>query len=305
MRNKSSDRRGEGRTGKSFKKDSSRPDGKGKFKQKSDGKFGKKNEGFAKKNFKPAPFRKRSSAQPEEKEEKEEIRLNKYIANSGVCSRREADIFIQNGVVEVNGKIITEFGYQVKPGDEVFFDGRYIRPEKNVYVLLNKPKGYISTTKDEKARKTVMDLVTNASPYRLYPVGRLDRQTTGVLLLTNDGNLTKKLTHPSHEVKKIYHVTLDKKVSQDDFNRLLEGLRFEEGLAKVDKISYIEKSPKNEVGVEIHIGWNRIVRRMFERLGYEVEKLDRVMFAGLTKKSLKRGYWRILTDLEVSTLKML
>lgn len=266
-------------------------------------KSGDKKDNYTKKQFKfVSNFRKRA---PQKKEEKEGIRLNKYIANSGVCSRREADIFIQNGVVKVNGNIITEFGYQVMPQDEVFFDGRYIRPEKNVYVLLNKPKGYISTTKDEKARKTVMDLVANASPYRLYPVGRLDRQTTGVLLLTNDGNITKKLTHPSHGVKKIYHVTLDRKVSLEDFEKLIEGLRFEEGLAKVDKISYIEGRPKNEIGVEIHIGWNRIIRRMFGKLGYEVEKLDRVMFAGLTKKNLKRGYWRILTELEVNTLKML
>ncbi|MDR2122854.1 MAG: rRNA pseudouridine synthase [Flavobacteriaceae bacterium] len=293
--NKSSNRRDTGRKEKGLKKDSFKSGNKKYSTQRSEKKFEGK-----KRNI--SSFRKRI---PKETEKKEEIRLNKYIANSGACSRREADVFIQNGVVKVNGKVITEFGYQVKPGDEVFFDGRYIRPEKNVYVLLNKPKGYISTTKDEKARKTVMDLVANASPYRLYPVGRLDRQTTGVLLLTNDGDLTKKLTHPSYEVKKIYHVTLNKKVSQDDLNQLLEGLRFEEGLAKADKVSYIEGSPKNEVGVEIHIGWNRIIRRMFERLGYEVEKLDRVMFAGLTKKTLKRGYWRILTELEVNTLKML
>ncbi len=298
----SSNRRGAGRNEKSYKKDSFRSGNKKEFKP-GKSKFEDKKEKSFKKDFKPSnTYKKRTS---EKAEKKEGTRLNKYIANSGVCSRREADLFIQNGVVEVNGKIVTEFGYQVMPGDEVFFDGRYIRPEKNVYVLLNKPKGYISTTKDEKARKTVMDLVANASPYRLYPVGRLDRQTTGVLLLTNDGDLTKKLTHPSHEVKKIYHVTLDRKVSLEDFDKLLEGLRFEEGLAKVDKVSYIEGAPKNEVGVEIHIGWNRIVRRMFERLGYEVEKLDRVMFAGLTKKTLKRGYWRILTDLEINNLKML
>mgnify|MGYP005983098571 CR=1 FL=1 len=302
MKKNNSNRRGERREERPFKKDSFRSDKK-KDSKPEKSKFGDRKEGDRKKSFKPSPvFRKRP---PKKIEEKEGTRLNKYIANSGVCSRREADLFIQNGVVQVNGKIITEFGYQVMPGDEVFFDGRYIRPEKNFYVLLNKPKGYISTTKDEKARKTVMDLVANASPHRLYPVGRLDRQTTGVLLLTNDGDLTKKLTHPSHEVKKIYHVTLDKKVSLEDFEKLIEGLRFEEGIAKVDKISYIEGAPKNEVGVEIHMGWNRIIRRMFERLGYNVEKLDRVMFAGLTKKTLKRGYWRILTDLEVNTLKML
>ncbi|TWP31003.1 rRNA pseudouridine synthase [Apibacter muscae] len=296
--NKSPNRRGAGRNEKSFKKSFQNESNK----KPSPSKFNKDLKDKKKFNTSPSFLRKKNT-KPIEK--KEGIRLNKYIANSGICSRREADLFIQNGVVKVNGKIITEFGYQVMPGDEVFFDGRYIRPEKNVYVLLNKPKSYISTTKDEKARKTVMDLVANASPYRLYPVGRLDRQTTGVLLLTNDGDLTKKLTHPSHEVKKIYHVTLNKKVSVSDFDQLLEGIRFEEGIAKVDKVSYIEGSPKNEVGVEIHIGWNRIVRRMFEKLGYEVEKLDRVMFAGLTKKNLKRGYWRILTELEVNNLKML
>ncbi|MGM5630253.1 pseudouridine synthase [Apibacter raozihei] len=301
MKNNSNNRRGSGRNEKSYKRDSSYS--KDTRKENKVSKFDNKREDKPKRDFKSPPtFRKN---QTKKTPEKEGTRLNKYIANSGVCSRREADLFIQNGVVQVNGKTITEFGYQVMPGDDVFFDGRYIRPEKNVYVLLNKPKGYISTTKDEKARKTVLDLVANASPYRLYPVGRLDRQTTGVLLLTNDGELTKKLTHPSHEMKKIYHVTLDRKVSVEDFNKLLEGLRFEEGVAKVDKVSFIEGAPKNEVGVEIHIGWNRIIRRMFERLGYNVEKLDRVMFAGLTKKSLKRGYWRILTDLEINNLKML
>ncbi|MDR3271921.1 MAG: rRNA pseudouridine synthase [Flavobacteriaceae bacterium] len=293
--NKSSRRETNKKYEKKEKKEFKKPDYK-----KDTKKFeGKKD--FHKKTF-VSSFKKKP---PKKSEEKEGIRLNKYIANSGICSRREADVFIQNGVVKINGKVVDELGYKVMPGDEVFFDGKYIRPEKNVYVLLNKPKGYISTTKDEKARKTVMDLVENASPYRLYPVGRLDRQTTGVLLLTNDGDLTKKLTHPSYGVKKIYHATLDKKVSASDFEQLIEGLRFDEGIARVDKISYIEGSPKNEVGIEIHIGWNRIVRRMFERLGYEVERLDRVMFAGLTKKTLKRGYWRILTELEVNTLKML
>ncbi|NAW50418.1 pseudouridine synthase [Elizabethkingia argentiflava] len=239
------------------------------------------------------------------KPEKETIRLNKYIANSGICSRREADDLISQGLVEVNGKVVTEMGYQVQKTDRVVFDGQGITPEKPVYVLLNKPKGYISTTKDEKARKTVMDLVANASPYRLFPVGRLDRQTTGVILLTNDGHLTKKLTHPSFEMKKIYHVVLDKKLSVEHLQLIRDGIRLEEGLALVDHISFIEGKPKNEVGIEIHIGWNRVVRRIFQRLGYEVESLDRVMFAGLTKKNVKRGHWRILTDLEVNNLKML
>ncbi|PXW17928.1 pseudouridine synthase [Chryseobacterium sp. CBTAP 102] len=236
---------------------------------------------------------------------KDSIRLNKYIANSGICSRREADDLITQGLVEVNGKVVTEMGYQVQKTDRVVFDGQSITPEKPVYVLLNKPKGYISTTKDDKARKTVMDLVANASPYRLFPVGRLDRSTTGVILLTNDGHMTKKLTHPSFDAKKIYHVTLDKKLTGEDLRLIAEGIRLDEGVAVVDQISYIEGKPKNEVGIEIHIGWNRVIRRIFQRLGYEVESLDRVMFAGLTKKNIKRGHWRILTELEVNNLKML
>ena len=237
--------------------------------------------------------------------EKDTIRLNKYIANSGICSRREADELITQGLVEVNGKVVTEMGYQVQKTDRVVFDGQSITPEKPVYVLLNKPKGYISTTKDEKARKTVLDLVANASPYRLFPVGRLDRQTTGLILLTNDGHLTKKLTHPSFGVKKIYHVTLDRKLSVEDLRTIADGVRLEEGVAEVDSISYIEGKPKNEIGIEIHIGWNRVVRRIFKKMGYEVEALDRVIFAGLTKKNIKRGHWRILTEMEVNNLKML
>lgn len=236
---------------------------------------------------------------------KDTIRLNKYIANSGICSRREADDLIIQGLVEVNGKVVTEMGYQVEKTDKVVFDGQGITPEKPVYILLNKPKGYISTTKDDKARKTVMDLVANASPYRVFPVGRLDRSTTGVILLTNDGHMTKKLTHPSFDAKKIYHVTLDKKLTNEDMKLIVEGIRLEEGIAVVDQISFIEGKPKNEIGMEIHIGWNRVIRRIFQRLGYEVEALDRVMFAGMTKKNIKRGHWRILTDLEVNTLKML
>ncbi|UWX61908.1 rRNA pseudouridine synthase [Chryseobacterium oranimense] len=236
---------------------------------------------------------------------KDTIRLNKYIANSGICSRREADELITQGLVEVNGQVVTEMGYQVQKTDKVVFDGQGITPEKPVYVLLNKPKGYISTTKDDKARKTVMDLVANASPYRLFPVGRLDRSTTGVILLTNDGHMTKKLTHPSFDAKKIYHVTLDKKLTHEDMKLIVEGIRLDEGVAVVDQISFIEGKPKNEIGIEIHIGWNRVIRRIFQRLGYEVEALDRVMFAGLTKKNIKRGHWRILTELEVNNLKML
>ena len=236
---------------------------------------------------------------------KDTIRLNKYIANSGICSRREADVLIKQGLVQVNGEVVMEMGYQVKKTDRVIFDGQNITPERPVYILLNKPKGYISTTRDEKARKTVMDLVANASPYRVFPVGRLDRSTTGVILLTNDGHLTKKLTHPSFDVKKINHITLDRKLAREDMDAIIQGVRLEEGVAQVDSISYIEGKPKNEIGIEIHIGWNRVIRRIFQRLGYEVEALDRVSFAGLTKKNVKRGHWRILTELEVNNLKML
>ncbi len=275
-------------------------DKENKFGKKPYKKYDDQNEDRAK-NF----VQKRRLEKIEKDIHKDTIRLNKYIANSGICSRREADDLIKQSLVTVNGKVVTEMGYQVQKTDKVVFDGQSITPEKPVYVLLNKPKGYISTTKDEKARKTVMDLVANASPYRVFPVGRLDRSTTGVILLTNDGHLTKKLTHPSFDIKKIYHVTLDKKLSGDDMQAILDGIRLEEGVAKVDSISWIEGKPKNEVGIEIHIGWNRVIRRIFQRLGYEVETLDRVMFAGLTKKNIKRGHWRILTELEVNNLKML
>lgn len=234
------------------------------------------------------------------------IRLNKYISNAGIASRREADELIKSGLAQVNGKVITEMGYKVQPGDVVKFDGKVISAEKNVYILLNKPKGFITTTKDEKDRKTVMDLVANATTARVFPVGRLDRQTTGLLLFTNDGYLTKKLTHPSHSVRKVYHVKLNKKLTQADLELIRKGVRLiPEGVAVVDNVSFIEGKPKDEVGIELHIGWNRVVRRIFEKLGYEVELLDRVAFGGLTKKNLKRGDWRKLTDKEVSFLKML
>ncbi|WP_282630029.1 pseudouridine synthase [Empedobacter sedimenti] len=234
------------------------------------------------------------------------IRLNKYVANAGIASRREADELIKTGIVTVNGQVITEMGYKVQPDDEVRFDGRKISSEKNVYFVLNKPKGFISTSNDEKGRKTVMDLMANATTARIFPVGRLDRQTTGVLLFTNDGYLTKKLTHPSHDVKKIYHVTLDKKLTANDLADIKKGVRLiPEGIAVVDEISFIEGRPKTEVGVELHIGWNRVVRRIFESKGYAVEALDRVSFAGLTKKTLQRGDYRKLTELEVNFLKML
>ncbi|MGB5376645.1 pseudouridine synthase [Muriicola sp.] len=232
------------------------------------------------------------------------IRLNKYVANSGVCSRREADTYIAAGNVTVNGKPVTEMGHKVSLTDEVRFDGRLLNPEKKEYILLNKPKNFITTTKDEKGRRTVMELISNATKSRLVPVGRLDRNTTGLLLFTNDGDLAKKLTHPRHGVRKIYHVELNKNLKTEDLHKIQEGVMLEDGLIKVDEISYLNNAPKKEVGVEIHSGKNRIVRRIFEQLGYEVVKLDRVIFANLTKKDLPRGHWRPLTDQEVINLGM-
>ena len=232
-----------------------------------------------------------------------EVRLNKYIADAGICSRRNADMYISAGNVTVNGEVMTTLGYRVKPTDEVRFDGKLLSSEKKEYILLNKPKGFITTTNDEKGRKTVMDLVANATNVRILPVGRLDRATTGLLLLTNDGELTKKLTHPTHGVRKIYHVILDRKLDYKDFMKVQDGLELKDGLIEVDEISYVNNKPKNEIGIKIHSGRNRIVRRIFEHLGYQVEKLDRVVFAGLTKKDLPRGHWRRLTQQEVINLR--
>ncbi len=233
----------------------------------------------------------------------EEIRLNKYIANSGICSRREADELITAGLIMVNGKSVTTLGTKVKPGDEVKYNGERIRNERKVYLLLNKPKDFVTTTRDPRERKTVMTLVKNACPERIYPVGRLDRQTTGVLLFTNDGELAKKLTHPGYNKKKIYHVFLNRAVKADDLRTLAGGIELEDGFIQPDAISYVESEDKKEIGLEIHSGRNRIVRRMFESLGYRVEKLDRVYFAGLTKKNLPRGKYRFLTEKEITRLK--
>ena len=232
-----------------------------------------------------------------------EIRLNKYIADAGICSRRNADMYISAGNVTVNGEVMTTLGYRVKPTDEVRFDGKLLSSEKKEYILLNKPKGFITTTNDEKGRKTVMDLVANATNARILPVGRLDRATTGLLLLTNDGELTKKLTHPTHGVRKIYHVILDRKLEYKDFIAIEQGLELEDGFIQVDEISYVDQKPKNEIGIKIHSGRNRIVRRIFEHLGYQVDKLDRVVCGGLTKKDLPRGHWRRLTQQEVINLR--
>ncbi len=247
---------------------------------------------------------KKKTAQKANKDE-EQIRLNKYIANSGVCSRRDADIYIASGNVTVNKKVVTEMGYKVKLTDIVHFDGKRITPEKKEYILLNKPKGFITTTNDEKGRRTVMDLVSNASKSRLFPVGRLDRNTTGLLLFTNDGGLSKKLTHPKHNIRKIYHVTLNKNLKYEDLTKIEAGLKLEDGKVIVDEISYIADAPKSEIGIKIHSGKNRIIRRIFEALNYEVIKLDRVIFAGLNKKKLPRGHWRHLSQQEVINLKML
>lgn len=232
----------------------------------------------------------------------EPIRLNKFLANSGVCSRREADDFIQAGVVRVNGQVVTELGTKVMRTDSVLFHDQLITPEKKVYVLLNKPKDTVTTSDDPQNRKTVMDLVKDACKERIYPVGRLDRNTTGVLLLTNDGELASKLTHPQYLKKKIYHVFLDKNVSAADMHQIAEGIELEDGPIKADAIEYADEKDKKQVGIEIHSGRNRIVRRIFEHLGYKVMKLDRVYFAGLTKKNVRRGDWRFLTEAEVNML---
>jgi 23S rRNA pseudouridine2605 synthase len=233
------------------------------------------------------------------------IRLNKYIANSGVCSRREADTYIEHGSVEVNGNLVTEMGYKVQADDVVRFDGTSITPEQKKYILLNKPKNYITTMDDDRGRKTVMDLVSNASKERIYPVGRLDRNTTGLLLFTNDGELAKKLTHPKHDVRKLYHASLDKKLELKDLEKLRGEVVIEGKKVFIDAVSNVDGQPKSEVGIEIHSGRNRIVRKIFEHLGYKVSKLDRVIFAELTKKNLPRGRWRELTNQEVSNLQML
>lgn len=233
-----------------------------------------------------------------------EMRLNRFIANAGVCSRREADKYISAGLVTVNGNIVTELGVKVKMNDDVRFDGRKLNAEKKIYLLLNKPKDFVTTTDDPHAERTVMDLVKDACDERIYPVGRLDKTTTGVLLFTNDGELSDKLTHPSHNVKKIYQVTLDKPLTKNDMLKVAEGVELEDGPIAADAVSYIDGNNKTEIGIEIHSGRNRIVRRVFEHLGYKVRKLDRVYFAGLTKKNLSRGKWRFLAHKEVQFLKM-
>ena len=240
-----------------------------------------------------------------EPSESDGIRLNKFISNAGICSRREADVFIAGGSATVNGKVVTEMGFKVAFTDEVRFDGSLISAETKRYVLLNKPKNFITTMDDDRGRKTVMDLVANAAKERIYPVGRLDRNTTGLLLFTNDGELAKKLTHPKYNIQKLYHASLDKKLANTDLHKIAEGFMLDDKTVQVDEISYIMNQSKTEVGVKIHSGRNRIVRRIFEHFDYSVVKLDRVLFAGLTKKDLPRGHWRHLTEMEINNLRML
>ncbi len=230
-------------------------------------------------------------------------RLNKYIASTGLCSRRQADEYIKNGLITVNGKVITELGVKIKSGDTVKYGGKKLVEQRKIYIILNKPRDCVTTVKDPHAKRTIFDLIGSEFKERIYPAGRLDRNTTGVLLLTNDGDLAKKLTHPSHNKLKIYHIYLNKPLKSQDMNKIANGLTLEDGFIKVDSIDYVNNTDKKQVGVEIHSGRNRIIRRIFEHLDYKITTLDRVYFAGLTKKGLPRGKWRYLNSEEVSMLK--
>ena len=276
----------------------------GGYGQRPQGGYGRPQQGGYGKPYGASPYKKGPRQHTADYDPNEPLRLNKFLANAGICSRREADEFIQAGVVTVNGEVVTELGTKILRTDEVKFHDQPVTIEKKVYVLLNKPKDYVTTSDDPQQRKTVMDLVKNACPERIYPVGRLDRNTTGVLLLTNDGDLASKLTHPKYLKKKIYHVYLDKNVTAHDLQQIVEGIQLEDGEIKADDVQYAHPTDKKQVGIEIHSGKNRIVRRIFESLGYRVQKLDRVQFAGLTKKNLKRGDWRYLTEEEVDRLRM-
>ncbi|WP_106790695.1 pseudouridine synthase [Aquimarina sp. Aq78] len=284
-------------------KTSRKQEGKGKSKSNANDK-GKSNYGNKPYVRGKALAKKASNAAPKKLSDSDEIRLNKYVANSGVCSRRDADLYIKTGSVWVNGKPITEMGYKVKLTDEVKFDGRLITPHKKEYVLLNKPKGFVTSTSPEKT-KTVMDLVANASKSVLKPIGRLERNTTGLLLFTNDVDLEKKLTHHKSGVRKIFHVELERNLKFEDLQKIEKGIKLEEGFINVDEISYIEGASKNEIGIQLQSAKNGIIHKLFEHLNYSVVKLDRVIFAGLTKKDLPRGHWRILTEQEVINLRMM
>ncbi len=240
---------------------------------------------------------------PAGKSPKEGVRLNKYLANAGIASRRKCDELIQQGLVQVNGQVVKEMGHRIQSSDQVTFKGQPVKPANYVYVLLNKPKDFITTTDDEKGRKTVMDLVKRATDERIYPVGRLDRNTTGLLLLTNDGELAEKLSHPRYEIEKLYHVGLDKPLTDEHFEAIKKGVTLEDGQVPVDELAYANPQDLSEVGIKLHVGRNRVVRRLFEHLGYQVVKLDRVVYAGLTKKDLPRGKWRFLKKQELVFLK--
>lgn len=297
---KSDDRKSYARKSYGEKKEDSKPYGKKTYEKKS----------YEKKTYdrkpaaKPAATKKPAAAKPVRPEEQEYVRLNKFIANSGICSRREADEFIQTGLVTVNGERVTELGKKVRYDDDIRFNGERIKGETKVYLVMNKPKDYVTTLTDPHAEKTVMDLISpTRCPQRIYPVGRLDKATTGVLMFTNDGELTEKLTHPAYGARKIYHVYLDSNLKKADFDQILEGIHLEDGEIHADSLSYVD-GDLAQIGIEIHSGRNRIVRRIFEHFGYKVKKLDRVYFAGLTKKAIKRGEWRFLTEQEVAKLKM-
>lgn len=296
----------EKRDDRSFKKkefDQGEGKNRGDFRGNDHRKFKRKGRDY--KSFSKKSLRKDEMSEKAESNADGKIRLNKYISNAGICSRREADQFIASGVVKVNGEVVTELGYKINPGDLVQFDGQRLTEERKVYLLLNKPKDYITTADDPEGRKTVLDLVKGACKERVYPVGRLDRNTSGLLVLTNDGDLTKKLTHPKFGIKKIYHVTLDKNIKQEDIDKLVEGVELEDGKSHFDTIYFLGQAhTKNQLVVELHSGKNRIIRRMFEHLGYEVVGLDRTQFAGLTKKDLPRGRWRYLDEKEIGMLKM-
>jgi 23S rRNA pseudouridine2605 synthase len=312
------DRQRDEQSGKRDENQSRRPTSNPFFKKRSfpsqEGRTERRKEGDSKKPYKPrerksfveSRLEKQRKAQPAEFGAPDAtdglIRLNKYISNSGVCSRREADELIAMGLITVNGKAITEMGYKVKPTDDVRHEGKRLKAEKPVYILLNKPKGYLTTTDDPEDRNTVMKLIEGACKERVYPVGRLDRNTSGLLLLTNDGELTEKLSHPSYNVKKIYKAELDRPLTKNDVQKILDGIRLEEGKAIVDDLAIVSEDGKT-VGLELHIGWNRIVRRIFETLGYNVVKLDRSVYATLDKKDLARGHWRFLRQDEVIRLK--
>lgn len=302
---KNEDNRGTSFKPKSFKDEE--------FKEKSFSSSAPRDGGFKRKPLKKAVsfddnFESKKTARKDSVLAESGIRLNKFISNSGICSRREADLFIEQGVVKVNGTVVTELGYRVQPGDDVQFDGKHIRPEKPVYLLLNKPKDYLTSMSDDRGRKTVMNLIKDACKERVFPVGRLDRNTMGLLLFTNDGELADKLMHPRKSVKKIYMAELSKNLKEEHIDALRNGVVLEDGFFKPDVVEYVAekgKIEKSKIGIEIHSGRNRIVRRLFEHFGYQVVKLDRVMYGGLTKKNLLRGKWRLLNEREIAQLKMM